>query len=106
MEISQAEVGTPRLQDWRSMHAMRPLWSDLHDAPRFGQLQSDELEVDVAIVGGGVTGLTAVAWLLKKAGRRVAVLEAREELERVLAAAVASRPRWTRAATCCRWRRR
>ena len=68
-----------RLQDWRSMHAMRPLWSDLHDAPRFGPLQSDQLEVDVAIVGGGVTGLTA-AWLLKKAGRRVAVLEARELL--------------------------
>jgi glycine/D-amino acid oxidase-like deaminating enzyme/Rieske Fe-S protein len=35
--------------------------------------------VDIAIVGGGVTGLTA-AWLLKKAGRRVAVLEARELL--------------------------
>jgi glycine/D-amino acid oxidase-like deaminating enzyme/nitrite reductase/ring-hydroxylating ferredoxin subunit len=42
-------------------------------------MQSRELMVDVAIVGGGVTGLTA-AWLLKKAGRRVAVLEARELL--------------------------
>jgi glycine/D-amino acid oxidase-like deaminating enzyme/nitrite reductase/ring-hydroxylating ferredoxin subunit len=61
------------------MHATRPLWSDLHDAPHFGPLQTDELEVDVAVVGGGVTGLTA-AWLLKKAGRRVAVLEARDLL--------------------------
>src|SRR5687768_3602318 len=33
-----------------------------------------DLEVDVAIVGGGISGLTA-AVLLKKAGKRVAVLE-------------------------------
>ena len=31
-------------------------------------------EVDVAIIGGGITGLTA-AWLLKQSGKRVAVFE-------------------------------
>jgi glycine/D-amino acid oxidase-like deaminating enzyme len=36
---------------------------------------SDVLTVDVAIIGAGITGLTA-AWLLKEAGATVAVLEA------------------------------
>ena len=35
----------------------------------------DDIQVDVAIVGGGITGLTAAAWL-QQSGRRVAVLEA------------------------------
>ena len=34
----------------------------------------DDLHVDVAILGAGITGLTA-AWHLKQAGKRVAVLE-------------------------------
>lgn len=38
---------------------------------------SEELEVDVVVVGGGITGLTA-ALLLLTAGARVAVLEARK----------------------------
>lgn len=38
--------------------------------PRLGR----DITVDVAIVGGGITGLTA-AWLLKKAGLKVALLE-------------------------------
>jgi glycine/D-amino acid oxidase-like deaminating enzyme/nitrite reductase/ring-hydroxylating ferredoxin subunit len=38
--------------------------------------------VDVAVVGGGIAGLTA-AWLLKREGRRVAVLEAGRILDRV-----------------------
>ncbi len=42
--------------------------------PAFAQLEKD-LRTDVAIIGGGITGLTA-ALLLKRAGRRVAVLEA------------------------------
>jgi glycine/D-amino acid oxidase-like deaminating enzyme/nitrite reductase/ring-hydroxylating ferredoxin subunit len=44
-------------------------------APEHPPLRGD-LEVDVAVVGGGIVGLTA-AWLLQQAGRRVALIEAR-----------------------------
>ena len=44
--------------------------------PRYPALQTS-IEVDVAILGAGITGLTAAA-ALKQAGRRVAVLEAEE----------------------------
>jgi glycine/D-amino acid oxidase-like deaminating enzyme/nitrite reductase/ring-hydroxylating ferredoxin subunit len=44
--------------------------------PRYSPLQSS-IEVDVAILGGGITGLTAAA-ALKQAGQHVAVLEAEE----------------------------
>src|SRR5919204_4250622 len=50
-----------------------PLWSDTASFPRFRKLERDE-EVDVLIVGAGITGLTA-AYLLTLAGRRVAVIE-------------------------------
>src|SRR6266481_9448671 len=42
-------------------------------ATHYGALQ-DDIEVDVAIVGGGITGLTAAAWL-QQSGRRVVLLE-------------------------------
>jgi glycine/D-amino acid oxidase-like deaminating enzyme/nitrite reductase/ring-hydroxylating ferredoxin subunit len=45
-------------------------------ALRYPSLEQD-LEFDVAIIGGGITGLTAAAEL-KRAGRRVAVLEGAE----------------------------
>lgn len=41
--------------------------------PHFDSLASD-LEVDVAIIGGGLTGITA-AYLLKNAGAKVALIE-------------------------------
>ena len=44
------------------------------EAVTFSQLQND-LTVDVAIVVGGITGITA-AYLLSRAGKRVALLEA------------------------------
>jgi glycine/D-amino acid oxidase-like deaminating enzyme/nitrite reductase/ring-hydroxylating ferredoxin subunit len=44
--------------------------------PRFPRLESQGVHVDVAVVGGGITGVTS-ALLLKNAGRSVAVLEAR-----------------------------
>jgi glycine/D-amino acid oxidase-like deaminating enzyme len=53
-----------------------PLWLDADDAPAFGPLAGDE-RVDVAIVGGGVTGL-ACARELALAGASVRVVETRK----------------------------
>jgi glycine/D-amino acid oxidase-like deaminating enzyme/nitrite reductase/ring-hydroxylating ferredoxin subunit len=50
-------------------------WTDSASIPRYPALDRT-LDVDVVVVGAGITGLTA-AYLLKKAGRRVAVLERR-----------------------------
>jgi len=49
------------------------LWKDTAPKTSFPPLTGD-IEVDVAIVGGGITGITA-ALLLKNAGQRVAVVE-------------------------------
>lgn len=49
-----------------------PLWLNV-DYPRFAPLAAD-LDVDVAVIGGGITGITT-AWLLAREGRRVALLE-------------------------------
>jgi glycine/D-amino acid oxidase-like deaminating enzyme/nitrite reductase/ring-hydroxylating ferredoxin subunit len=48
-------------------------WIDTAELPSFGKLDRD-IEVDVAVVGGGITGLTA-AYLLAREGKRVALLE-------------------------------
>ena len=50
-------------------------WMDSQSLPAFSSLDRD-LEVDVAVVGAGITGITA-AYLLKRAGRRVALIERR-----------------------------
>jgi len=50
-----------------------PYWIESAKLPKFAKLDRDDA-VDVAIVGGGITGLTA-AYLLTLEGRRVAVLE-------------------------------
>lgn len=50
-------------------------WSSSASIPRFPQLDRD-LTVDVAIVGAGITGLTA-AYLIKRSGRTVAVVDRR-----------------------------
>ncbi len=57
------------------------LWVATSEGTNFPALKSD-LTVDVAIVGGGITGLTA-ATLLKKAGLSVAVIEAERVAEGV-----------------------
>jgi glycine/D-amino acid oxidase-like deaminating enzyme len=49
------------------------LWIATSEPTGYGPLERDP-EVDVAVVGGGIIGITTA--LLAKAGRRVAVLEA------------------------------
>lgn len=51
-----------------------PVWTEGAYKKSYQQLDQDII-VDVAIIGGGITGITA-AYLLKQAGRKVAVLEA------------------------------
>jgi glycine/D-amino acid oxidase-like deaminating enzyme/nitrite reductase/ring-hydroxylating ferredoxin subunit len=53
--------------------ATTPFWTTSHDFPRFAPL-SRNVTTDVAIVGGGITGLTT-AYQLARAGRSVVVLE-------------------------------
>ncbi|MBC7879771.1 MAG: FAD-dependent oxidoreductase [Anaerolineae bacterium] len=55
-------------------------WIDSTDSGQFVTPESislDGIAVDVVIVGAGITGLTT-AWLLKKVGKTVAVLEANQ----------------------------
>jgi len=51
------------------------LWRSAYDNCKYQSLNSD-IQVDVAIIGGGISGLTS-AYLLKQAGLKVAVLEKR-----------------------------
>lgn len=51
------------------------IWNDRTAVTDHPQL-TGEIEVDVAVVGGGIAGITA-AVLLKQSGKRVALLEAR-----------------------------
>jgi len=50
-----------------------PVWQTDLEAPRFPTLNTD-LRVDVLVIGGGITGVTA-AFMLKRAGRTVALIE-------------------------------
>ncbi len=52
--------------------ATQSSWKDVI-VPQFAPLR-ESIEVDVLVVGGGITGITA-AWLLKKAGKTVALIE-------------------------------
>ncbi|RJL24148.1 FAD-dependent oxidoreductase [Bailinhaonella thermotolerans] len=54
--------------------AERSYWIESAEAPPYPELTGD-VDADVAVVGGGIAGLSA-AWELTRAGRRVVVLEA------------------------------
>jgi glycine/D-amino acid oxidase-like deaminating enzyme/nitrite reductase/ring-hydroxylating ferredoxin subunit len=58
------------------MPASVSLWTNTAPEPSYPALTGDDTFVDVAVVGGGITGITT-ALLLKQAGQRTAVLEAR-----------------------------
>ena len=50
-----------------------PYWSTSSTLPQFARL-ADDAAANIAVIGGGITGLTA-AYLLAKAGKRVILLE-------------------------------
>jgi glycine/D-amino acid oxidase-like deaminating enzyme/Rieske Fe-S protein len=54
----------------------RPIWSTARSVAAFPALDTD-LSVDVAVIGGGITGITTAAQLVR-AGRTVALLEAQK----------------------------
>ena len=60
------------------MNAKPSLWLETTDETDFPQL-TDALSVDVAVVGGGITGITA-ALLLKRAGKTVALVDSKRIL--------------------------
>jgi glycine/D-amino acid oxidase-like deaminating enzyme/nitrite reductase/ring-hydroxylating ferredoxin subunit len=62
------------LQDSNLPEQPEPYWRDSVDLPSFSSLEED-VRVDVAIVGGGISGITT-AYLLQKEGVKVALLEA------------------------------
>lgn len=62
--------------NWESMLPQfpEPIWRDTIKLPSFAKLRED-LTVDVAIIGGGISGITT-AYLLSKQGLKVAIIEA------------------------------
>lgn len=62
-----------------SFSAMTSLWIDTAEPARYAALPDGGVDVDVAVIGGGIAGLTT-AYLLKRAGKKVAVIEARRIL--------------------------
>ena len=57
----------------RTAGSTQPSWFADARTPKFGRLDQD-ISVDVAIIGGGIAGMTT-GYLLAKAGKKVAVIE-------------------------------
>lgn len=70
MDIKQTTGSLPQFPE--------SLWRDTVNLPSFSPL-TEEITTDVAVVGGGITGITA-AYLLVNAGYQVVLLEAGELL--------------------------
>jgi glycine/D-amino acid oxidase-like deaminating enzyme/nitrite reductase/ring-hydroxylating ferredoxin subunit len=66
-------VTTQEIRETDSSPPGGSVWSATSELPRFPTL-AEEIDVDVAVVGGGITGVS-VAHRLKAAGKRVALLE-------------------------------
>ena len=64
---------TREIRDLDSSTALESFWATTSRLPRFPSLD-DDVDVDVAIVGAGITG-ASVACLLRAAGKRVALVE-------------------------------
>ncbi len=66
-----------KIQDMATEHySTQAVWSASAKPSNYPSLSGD-IEVDVAIIGGGITGISA-AYLLAKEGQKVAVLEAKQ----------------------------
>jgi hypothetical protein len=72
MEVKMESEKVYNLDVFSSIH--EPYWIETTNGIKYHTLK-DDINVDVAIVGGGITGLTA-AFLLKNKGLKVAILEA------------------------------
>lgn len=71
-------INNNNLADGKLSESPKSYWIDSVVLPNFSSLNQD-IHVDVAIIGGGITGLTS-AFLLANEGLRVAVLEANKLL--------------------------
>ena len=59
---------------WKSQSMTRSIWKSTAEKTNFPTLK-ENINTEIAIVGGGITGVTA-AYLLAKSGRKVVLLEA------------------------------